>query len=126
VPIVVLLLLHTPPVTASLSVVESFMHTSAVPPIADGVRLTVTVVIAAQPVAPSTYEIVAAPAAPPVTVPVAPTVAIPVTLLLHVPPLVASANVVVAPVHTAVPPVMINGDGLIVRIFVTVQPVPNE
>jgi len=69
---------------------------------------------------------VAVPAAPPEIKPVAPTVAIPVALLLHVPPLMASVNVVVAPAHTAVTPVMINGDELTATILVTVQPEPNE
>ena len=126
VAIAVLLLLHTPPVTASLSGVESFMHTWSVPPIADGVGLTVSIVVAAQPVALVMYEIIAVPAAPPVTVPVAPTIAILVALLLHVPPVVASANVMVDPIHKAVAPVMINSDGLTAMILVTVQPEPNE
>ncbi len=47
------------------------------------------------------------PAETPVTIPVlAPTVATPVLLLLHVPPLVALASVVVAPTQAAVVPVI--------------------
>ena len=83
-------------------------------------------VVAEQPVAPSMYEMVAVPAVPPITVPVAPTVAIPVELLLHVPPLVASSNAVVAPIHKLVVPVIVAGDALTVIILVTVQPEPNE
>jgi hypothetical protein len=45
----VLLLLHTPPPTASLSVVVSFVQTENAPIMAVGERLTVIVVLALQP-----------------------------------------------------------------------------
>lgn len=45
---------------------------------------------------------------------------------LHVPPVVTSVNMVVAPIHTLVVPVIAVGDALTGTIFVTVQPVPNE
>jgi hypothetical protein len=45
----VLVLLQTPPPTASLSVVVSFVQTEDAPIIADGERLTVIVVLALQP-----------------------------------------------------------------------------
>ncbi len=49
----------------------------------------------------------AVPAATPVTIPEpVPTVAIPLLLLLHVPLLVASLSVVVAPAHTILDPVI--------------------
>ena len=44
-----LLLIHTPPPTASLSVVVSFAHTADAPIIPVGERLTVTAVVALQP-----------------------------------------------------------------------------
>ena len=50
---------------------------------------------------------VALPALIPRTIPVVLTLATAALLLLHVPPLVASANEVVAPVHTLVVPVMV-------------------
>ena len=42
----------------------------------------------------------------PVTMPVLPMMATPVASLLHTPPVAASANVIVEPVHTSVGPVM--------------------
>ena len=42
-----------------------------------------------------------------------PIVAIPVRLLLHVPPLSPSLNVVDNPEHTVLPPVIVGGVGLI-------------
>ena len=65
---------------------------------------------------------VAEPAVTPVTTPEASIVATPVALLLHVPPLVASASVVVADVHTVVVPVIdagVAGKGLIVTVVAT-------
>ena len=55
---------------------------------------------------------VAVPAVIPVTTPPVLTVAMPVLLLLHTPPLVASASVVVPPVHTVVDPVIVPADGV--------------
>jgi len=52
---------------------------------------------------------VAVPAAAPVTFPEVFTVAIAVLLLLHVPPVVALLNDVVAPGHTTVVPVIVVG-----------------
>ena len=66
--------------------------------------------------------IFAAPEATPVTMPeVEPTVAIPVLLLLHVPPVVPSPNVVVAPTHAEVLPV-IASNGVTVTIIEALQP----
>jgi len=60
--------------------------------------------------------------------PVAPMVAIEPSLLLHEPPVVSFDNVVVAPAHTFIVPVMdaIVGNGLTVTIAVAivVQPKP--
>ena len=54
------------------------------------------------------------PALTPVTIPVDPIVATPVDKLDHVPPPVASANVVVDAAHTVVVPVIIAGNGFTV------------
>ena len=61
----------------------------------------------------------------PVTMPVAlPAVAIMGLLVLHVPPVVASVNVVADPTHVVAAPVIADGSGLIVTVFVTLQPAP--
>jgi hypothetical protein len=65
-----------------------------------GEGFTVTIFVAEQPAA-LVYDIAAVPADTPVTMPLVPTVAMPVAPLLHVPPGVASARVVVAPTHMA-------------------------
>ena len=62
------------------------------------------------------------PAAKPVTIPVEPTIAIPVALLAHVPPPVAEDNVVVAPAHTDVEPVITAGVANTVTTVVRRQP----
>ena len=60
----------------------------------------------------------------PVTTPVpATTVATAGVALLHVPPAVASANVVVKVAHTLVVPVITAGNGLTVTVAVLKQPV---
>ena len=81
------------------------------PMIADGVGLTVTVVVVVQKPA-IVYVMTVVPKVPPVTTPVAePIVATPVLLLTHVPPLTASVRVMVAPTHTAVGPLI--GAGMV-------------
>ena len=47
-------------------------------------------------------------------------------LLLQVPPAVVELNVVVAPAHTLITPVIAAGAAFTVMAFVTVHPVPNE
>ena len=66
------------------------------------------------------------PAVNPLTTPVPAIVATVVLLLLHTPPVVASVNGVVWPMHRIVVPVIADGDALMVTIFVTVQPDPKE
>jgi hypothetical protein len=62
---------------------------------------------------------VAVPAATPVTVPVALTLAIDELELLHVPPVVGSVRVVIAPVQTVDAPVMVDGvAGLALTVMV--------
>ena len=66
------------------------------------------------------------PAEPPVTIPVdAATVAVVDDAVLHVPPTVAFANVVVAPTQTFVAPVMATGRGLTINVVVVRQPSGN-
>ncbi len=104
-----LALLHVPPVVVLVSVVPVPIHVVSVPPIAAGSAFTVTTVVAvpAQPNPLVTvYVITVVPADTPVTTPVAPTVATPALLLLHVPPVVALARVVVPFEHIVVPPVI--------------------
>ena len=69
---------------------------------------------------------VAVPVATPVTMPVEPTVAVAGSLLLHEPPGVASANVVVAPMQTESEPVIAAGEVITVIVNVVVHVPPNE
>jgi hypothetical protein len=69
---------------------------------------------------------VAVPAETPAMSPVPLTVATPELLLLQVPPVVASATVVLLPAHTAAVPVIADGTGLTVTTLVTLQLVPRE
>ena len=121
VPIVaikVLLLLHAPPPVASLRVVVPPTHILAVPAIAGGPEVTVTVSVEIQ-LPPREYEIVAVPTATPVTTPVVyPTVAFDVLLLVHVPPVTASLRLVVAPTQMLVTPLTGPGAGLTVTVVV--------
>ena len=67
------------------------------------------------------------PADTPVTTPVPPTtVATVVEALVHVPPVVPSVNVIVAPAQNAVEAGIVDGVVLTVTTAVAVQPVPNE
>ena len=123
VAVAVLLLLHVPPVAPSFRFVVRPTQTTAVPDIAGGNGLTVTTVVAAQPV-DKIYEMVAVPPVPtPVTDPVAvPTVATPVFPLLHVPPVVPSIKVVAEPEQTFVVPAISDGNELTVTLAVTAHP----
>jgi hypothetical protein len=95
VPIVALLLLHTPPVTAFAY--EAVPHTSTGPVIIAGIAFTITLIFETQPPL-VLYLIVDVPADRPVTTPdEASTVATKVFRLLHVPPLTALLNVIVLP-----------------------------
>jgi hypothetical protein len=101
----VLLLLHVPPVTALLNVMADPAQIEAGPDIDDGDWFTVTTVVTKPPEA--VYVIVTVPVDTPVTIPVPlPAVAIVLSLLLHTPPVVASLNVMFAPAHTVVGPVI--------------------
>ena len=116
------LLVHVPPVGVELNVVVEPIQTDAVPVIAAGEALTVTVANDSQPV-PKEYVIVAVPAATPDTTPVVEfTVAVPVAPLVHVPPVGEQLNVVVDPAHTASVPVIAPGDVFTVTARVAKQP----
>jgi len=98
---------QTPPDTDALKDVTEDAHTVAVPEIAPatGRGLTVTIETVAQE--PEAYVINAVPSATPVTtpdeLPIEATAGLP---LVHVPPLVALPNVVVADSHTVSVPVI--------------------
>ena len=62
----------------------------------------------------------------PCVIPVEPMVASVISLLLHMPPVVASVSVVVAPRQIFPTPLIPTGDGLTVIGIVTVQPTPLE
>jgi len=124
-----------PPVVLAVKDVVDPIHTVAVPEmvVVPGDVLTVTTCEnAAEPqLFEIVYDIAAVPAATPLTTPDELTVAIPVLLLLHVPPVTASVNVVVDPVHIMSVPLMIPGKGngltvmtwvaaTVVQLFVTV------
>jgi hypothetical protein len=88
-----------------------------------GALFTVTCAVILQP-EESVYVIVGVPAATPVTVPVVdPIVASAVLLLVHVPPVVASLNVSVAPGQIAPAPVIDAGVPFTEKDCVTLQPV---
>ena len=123
--IVVLLLLHTPPATPSVSVMSPLWQREEAPEIApitgDGLTTTDSMANAAPQLLVTEYEIIALPTAIPVATPVAePMVTIEVLLLLHTPPDAASNKVVPEPTHTADAPetVPAKGNGSTVIIFV--------
>jgi hypothetical protein len=108
-----LLLLHAPPITPSLNIVVAPTHTVDAPLIGVGVVFTFTVVVIRQVVG-NVYVMIVVPNAIPVTIPVeVPIVAVAGVLLIHVPP-PGSVNVMVAPTHTAVGPLIGAGKGLII------------
>ena len=112
------LLLHAPPLTASVSEVVRPWHTTGVPSIAEGAGLTVTTV-AIQQLPGIVYVIVAVPPVTPVTTPVpVTTLAVPGAEELQVPPVTASLNEVVKPTHTLGVPRIAVGDGLTVTTAV--------
>ena len=125
VAVTVLPLLHVPPMAGSVSGVNEPWHTGLVPTIASGEVLTVTTMVAIQPVG-KVYVIIALPVDDAVTTPVAePTGAIPLLLLLHVPPVVASLRLMTRPAQPLARPVIFAGSGLTVNSSVAVQPAGN-
>ena len=114
-------LVHVPPAGVELSVVVAPAQITAVPVMAVGAVLTVTVWDAVQ--LPIVYEMTAVPALTPKTTPVPdPTVATPVLALTHVPPAGVELSVVVVPTHTLGEPVMGEPVVLTVTSSVTKHP----
>jgi hypothetical protein len=123
----VLLLVHVPPVTVSVSVTDEPTHTVAGPVITVGDGLTFIVVVAVQPAGEVYVITVLVRRVTPVTAPeVEFTVAPDGLLLTHVPAPVDALSNIVDPAHTAVAPLIV-GVGLIattaVPPIVLVQPV---
>jgi hypothetical protein len=109
------LLLHEPPEPDVDNVIAELIHTEVAPAIvpAFGEALTVIVFVAVgEPHAPNTiYDIVAVPAATPVTTPEPSTVATDEVLLNHEPPETASVSEIVEDVHTDDAPVTVPASG---------------
>ncbi len=113
---------QVPPAGISLNVAVLPWHTWVVPDIADGSVFTVTVVEAVQP-AVVVYLMITLPVATPDTIPLAAsTTAMLVLLLLHVPPVGESLNVVMLPAHIVLLPVT-GVIALTVTVVVALQPV---
>ena len=117
----VLLLLHLPPVLASVSVADSPTHTSVVPFIVAGKGFTVTVANAVQPV-PIVNVMEAVPGETPVTIPPASMLATAILPLAHVPLPEASLSDVVSPMQTDVVPTITDGNELTVITVLVMQP----
>ena len=118
----VVLLLHVPPVVASVSAIVEPEHTLKP---ADGPRMlvgtgfTVTVVVAVQPTV-VVYVTTDVPVATLVMMPVLlPMVATPVVPLVHVPPAMVPASVVPLPAHMVMVPVSGPGTAFTVTVCVT-------
>src|SRR6185312_13651484 len=120
----VLLLLHVPPGTISLSVVFAPLHMVVIPVTGSSTGYTVTVVIAMQADGEE-YVIVAVPADIPVTAPAPSAVATVVAPLVHAPPASESLSCVLTPAHTWVVPHIADGNGSTVYTIVAIQPVPS-
>ena len=96
---------HAPPPLVSVKVVVLPWQTDFVPLIISSTKI-VTVVVVTHP-AGVTYVMIVDPGPTPVTTPLfSPIVATPGLLLVHVPPVTASASVDVPPAHILVTPVI--------------------
>ena len=123
VPMLLLPLVHVPPVSASVSSVVLSTHTFSIPDMAAGKGFTVNTVALIQPVAVSLYVMLEVPAMAPYTIPVpAPITALPLSLL-QVPRAVLSLRLVLNVKHICVAPVMMDGKGFTVTTVVMIQPV---
>jgi len=108
---VVFPLTHLPAPDASVKVIVEPTQTGVLLPGTAGSGDTLTAVVATAPHC-GVYDIVALPAATPVTMPVAePTVAIDVLLLVHTPPVEVVESVIVAPGHMGAAPVIAAAGG---------------
>ena len=115
----VALLLHVPPLVASVNAVLVPVQTVADDGSIDATpEITVTALVTTQ--LPMLYEIVADPAEAPKTAPVEETVAIVVLLLVHVPPETVSPKGVLAFEHTVTVPAGVITVGLLLTVTVAV------
>jgi hypothetical protein len=120
----VLPLVQLPPSVALARLVERPIQTLAVPEIAAGSALTVTIACLKHPVG-NVYVIEAVPAETPVNTPaLALIVATDVLPLLHIPPVTGLDKDAVSPWQTAIVPVISPGNELTVIVAETEQPVP--
>jgi hypothetical protein len=118
-------LLQVPPAEASDKVIVAPGHTSVGPETGAGNGFTVSGIIVRQP-PPNEYVMVTTPVATPLTSPAVSIIATPGLLLLHVPPGVASVNVMVPNTQTLLPvlgPAIGNGEEITDIVTVTEQPV---
>jgi len=124
-----LLALHTPPEVALLKVMVAPVHTVIAPVIAltvGGPMIVIVFVAVAVPqLLLTVYTAVSSPAVTPLTIPVAPMVAL-LFVMLHTPPTVAFARVMVPPAHTLPGPLIVSTVGVVVTVSlmltVVVQP----
>jgi hypothetical protein len=106
-----LLLLQMPPGVASLRLVVEVTQRFVLPVMGSGTGFTRILVLITHPV-PTVYTMVATPADTPVIMPLeVPAVAMDAGVLLHVPPGIALASVIVAPSQTSTGPVIAGGSG---------------
>ena len=108
--------LHAPPLAASVKVTVAPAHNDAVPFIVpafgSGLTVTTLVAFAAPQLLVTVYDIVAVPAAAPVTTPPLKPRDAMADDELHAPPLVASVNVTVAPAHNDAVPFIVPAFGM--------------
>ena len=118
---------QVPPVALLVKVVDPpTPQTSKDPLMVPGAPFIVTILVAFGE-QPFEYVMIDVPAETPVTIPVPdPTVATPVAELVHDPPLVAFASVVVAPIHADDTPVIVAGAAITVTIRLAALPQPVE
>lgn len=114
---------HVPPAAELVSVEQSPVHTPRLPPIVPGAALIVSIAVAAQPVDPIVYDIVAVPGVEPAPMnPGLSTVAIVDGTTDHTPPLVVLERIVVLLTHIPRLPVMGAGPAFTVTTRPTPQP----
>ena len=122
VAIEVLLLLHVPPVVASVNAVVEPTHPLVAPDIAaTEVPDTVTTKVEKHPVG-SVYVTTHVPNPTPVTTPLVDPIVRIEQAAVHVPPVDGSVSVMNPPTVTVVGPAMADGIGLTVKLVVTIPP----
>jgi hypothetical protein len=119
----VLLLVHTPPATALVSVMVDPWHTVVGPPMLPGAAFTVTVFDASVP-QPVLYLITVVPAVSPSTSPDVGDTDTCVVVALHAPPVAALLINIMLPTHTVDGPCITPGDGFTVIATLALLPQP--